>query len=134
MKRQNTPNSGPSQRQLRVGEQLKHIVAETLNRGAFAHEDLREVALITVTEVQPSPDMRQATAYVVSLNDQNIEKVIKALNSESYIFQKEMGRQISMKFTPKIFFKADESFENSARINQLLSDIHIPEDDDTEEA
>lgn len=130
MSKHHKPSSGPSQRQLRVGEQLKHIIAETLQRGDVQHEDLQNTAMITVTEVRPSPDMRQATAYVVSLGDENIDAAIKALNEESYVFQKELGRQMSMKFTPRIHFKADDSFENSMRINQLLSEVSKPHTDE----
>lgn len=117
----------PSQRQLRVGEQLKHIIAETLQRGDLQHPDLNNVAMLTVTEVRPSPDLRQATVYVVSLGDENIDSALSALNEESYAFQKEMGKQMSMKFTPRLRFKQDESFENSMRINQLLDEISKPE-------
>lgn len=127
MSRHNKHANGPSQRQLRVGEQLKHIIAETLLRGDFQHESLSNLSMLTVTEVRPSPDMRQATAYVVSLSDENIDEAIAALNEEGYIFQKEIGRQMSMKFTPRVKFKADDSFENSQRINQLLHEISKPE-------
>ncbi|MBG77796.1 MAG: ribosome-binding factor A [Alphaproteobacteria bacterium] len=127
MSRHKNTQAGPSQRQLRVGEQLKHIIAETLQRGSLQHPDLGNVAMLTVTEVRPSPDMRQATAYVVSLLDQDIQAAIHALNEESHVFQKEIGRQMSMKFTPRIAFKPDDSFENSQRINQLLDEIKDPE-------
>lgn len=122
--------SGPSQRQLRVGEQLKHIIAETMHRGDFQHEELQKADLLTVTEVRPSPDMRQATAYIVGMNDMDVDAVIKALNEESFVFQKEIGRQMSMKFTPKVRFKFDDSFENSARINKLLYDIQTGRDEE----
>ncbi len=115
--------NGPSQRQLRVGEQLKHIIAESLQRANLQHESLQNIAMLSITEVRPSPDMRQATAYVVSLQDENIEEAVKALNEEHYVFQKEIGRQMSMKFTPKVHFKADHSFENSQRINKILNEI-----------
>jgi ribosome-binding factor A len=123
-------SQGPTQRQLRVGEQLKHIIAQTLQRGDFMHEELQQTALLTVTEVRPSPDMRQATAYIVTMGDKDIEPVLKALNEEGFIFQKEIGRQMSMKFTPKVRFKFDDSFENSARINKLLYDIQEGRDED----
>ena len=122
-KRPQNPANGPSQRQLRVGEQLKHIIAEILQRGDIAHPDIDGAGLLTVTEVRPSPDMRQATAYIVSLGDENIDAALAALNESSKAFQKEIGRQMSMKFTPRITFKGDDSFENSMRINQLLSEI-----------
>ncbi len=123
MAKNHKQNNGPTQRQLRVGEQLKHIIAEVLQRGDVQHESLKDTGLLTVTEVRPSPDMRQATAYIVSLEDNNIDDALKALNQESYAFQRELGKQMSMKFTPRIHFKMDDSFENSMRINQLLEDI-----------
>lgn len=131
MKRQHTGN-GPSQRQLRVGEQLKHILAEELQRFDLSSlmEDGGVAPMLTVTEVQPSPDMRQATAYVVTMDDRDIEAVLHGLNEQHVVFQKAIGRQMSMKFTPRIRFKQDRSFENSQRINQLLSEVDRSHFDD----
>lgn len=122
-------NTGPSQRQLRVGEQLKHIIAEALQRGTFASPLLQQ-AMLTVTEVQPAPDLRQATAYIGCLTDDNVDDVVKALNDESWDIQKQISRQSTTKFTPKVLFKADTVLESSARIHALLSEVHIPEDED----
>lgn len=120
MSRQTSNTKGPSQRQLRVGEQIKHIIAETLQRGDL----MEDLPLLTVTEVRPSPDMRQATAYVVSMNDETVTPALEALNANSRLFQKELGRQMSMKFTPRIHFKVDDSFENAQRINALLGSLN----------
>jgi len=120
----------PSQRQLRVGEQLKHIIAETLQRGHFGHEDLLDCGHITVTEVRASPDLRNATAYIVVYNDDDINPVIKALNAESSVFQKDIGSQSNMKFTPRISFKEDYSFAQAGRIEDVLKDITYPTDED----
>lgn len=114
-----------SQRQLRVGEQLRHIIAETLQRGHFTHELLQSTHEITVSEVRPSPDLKNATAYVSSYIDSvDIEGVIKALNSEAKEFQKEIARQGNFKFTPRVTFKLDYSFDEAAKIENLLKDIN----------
>lgn len=117
---------GPSQRQLRVGEQIKHIIAETLQRGHFAHEALLNTG-ITVSEVRVTPDLRNAKAYVMSLGGENIDAILPALNAESQAFSKAINAQSNMKFTPKVRFVRDESFEEAQRIDQLLRDIDIPE-------
>ncbi len=128
MKRRAT-SSEPSQRQLRVGEQLRHIVAECLQRGHFHHEILLSAKGITVTEVRCSPDLRNATAYVMSLGGSNMDEILPALNDEARYFQKEINRNSNLKFTPRLRFKADESFDEAQRIDQLLKSVHIPEDE-----
>lgn len=119
---------GPSQRQLRVGEQLRHIIAETLYRGHFHDETLMNAGQITVTEVRCSPDLKNATAFVMSLGGLNIDEIIPALNEHAHIFQKEIGRGGTMKFTPRVRFMKDESFENAQNIENLLRDLNIPKD------
>ena len=117
-------NQGPSQRQLRVGEQIRHIIAETLQRGHFHEEILIDTAgNVTVTEVRPSPDLKQATAYVISLGGADMDKILPALNNEAHIFQKDINAKANLKFTPKIRFKHDASFENVQRLDALLSNI-----------
>ncbi len=119
---------GPSQRQLRVGEQIKQIIAETLQRGHFHHEALLDAGHITVGEVRVTPDLKNAKAYVMSLGGRNMEEILPALNEEAQAFAKEINRQSNMKFTPKIRFVKDESFEEAQRIDDLLRSVHIPED------
>ena len=120
---------GPSQRQLRVGEQVKQIIAETLMRGHFHHEALID-ADITVGEVRVTPDLRNARAYVMSLGGKDMDAIIPALNQESQQFSKAINKQSNMKFTPKVTFVKDESFEEAQRIDALLREVHIPEDDE----
>ncbi|MCB1650976.1 MAG: 30S ribosome-binding factor RbfA [Alphaproteobacteria bacterium] len=120
-------NNEPSQRQLRVGEQLRHIIAETMNRGHFHHEALMDAGRVTVAEVRVSPDLKHAKAYVMSLGGADMESILPALNEEAYVFQKEVSRQSSLKFTPKIIFVRDESFDEAQRINDLLRTVHIPD-------
>ena len=119
---------GPSQRQLRVGEQIKQIIAETMARGHFYHEALINAGHITVGEVRVTPDLRNAKAYVMSLGGNNMDEILSALNEESQMFSKEINRQSNMKFTPKIRFVKDESFEEVQRIDDLLRSVNLPDD------
>lgn len=127
MKQQHSQHKGPSQRQLRVGEQLRHIIAEVLSRGHFHNEVLLD-AHITVAEVRVTPDLKQAKAYVMSLGGQDMEEILPALNEEAYAVQKEVSRQSNLKFTPKIRFVRDESFDEAQKIDELLRGVHLPED------
>lgn len=120
--RQHSP-AEPSQRQLRVGEQIKHIVAETLRRGHFHDSALLDAGKITVTEVRASPDLKNATAYVILLGGGEMGDILKALNDAAPVFQKDIGRLAAMKFTPRMRFVADESFDNAKRIDELLGSI-----------
>lgn len=131
----------PSQRQLRVGEQLRHIIAETLHRGHFQNIHLLDAsANVTVSEVRPSPDLKHARVYVMALGGQDMDKILPALNEEAHIFQKDIARSASLKFTPRVKFVTDESFANAEHITNLLRGVYIPkdepddDDDQTEEA
>jgi ribosome-binding factor A len=115
--------NNPSQRQLRVAEQIKHIVAETLMRGHFQHEALMEAGKVTVTEVRISPDLKHATAYVLTLGGQNMEQILPALNEEAHAFQKEINRQMKIKFTPKIQFRADDVFDKAMRLEGIINNL-----------
>lgn len=114
----------PSQRQLRVGEQLRHIIAEILQRGDFHDESLINAEGITVTEVRPSPDLKHATAYVMSLGGKDMEDILPALNAAAGEFQREINKKSNLKFTPKVKFRMDESFEQGQKMDALLSNLH----------
>ena len=116
---------GPSQRQLRVGEQLRHIIAETMQRGHFHDEILINMASdVTVTEVRPSPDLKQATAYVISLGGHDMDRILPALNNDAPLFQKDINSKSNLKFTPRVKFKLDTSYENVQKLDEILSNIH----------
>ncbi|MBO6825691.1 MAG: 30S ribosome-binding factor RbfA [Sneathiella sp.] len=121
-----------SKRQLRVGEQLRHIIAEVLAEGNIHDPDVAGSS-ITVTEVQTSPDMRNATVYVVPLGGLNEDTIIKGLNRSSGFIQSEMGRQLSMKFTPRLSFKRDDSFDYGDHIDSLIRSIHKDDVNEGEE-
>lgn len=124
MKNTNTPSAGPSQRQLRVGEQLRHVMTDTLARGHFHDEFLREHSgLVSVSEVRVSPDMKHATAYATMIGGQNLKEALESLNANADIFQKEIGRQVRMKFTPKLKFVEDTLYDSAAKIDALLHSL-----------
>ena len=115
----------PSQRQLRVGERFRHIIADTLRRGHFHEAVLLDLgAHVSISEVRASPDLKHATAYVVALGGQDLTEVIPALNRAAPVFQKAINRDSNLKFTPKIRFKEDEAFEYGQKIESILSDIN----------
>jgi ribosome-binding factor A len=122
MKRSTT--NDPSQRMLRVGEQIKHVLADALARGHFYDPLLMDHATtITVTEVRVSPDLKHATAYCISLGGNMMEELLPALNEEAFNFQKEVNRQTQLKFTPKLQFRKDESFDKAMKLEGIINTI-----------
>ncbi|MGM0421522.1 MAG: 30S ribosome-binding factor RbfA [Pseudomonadota bacterium] len=118
----------PSQRQLRVGEQIRHALFEILQRESFHDPDLAEANMLTISEVKVSPDLKNATAYVSSLKDEGEEDMIKALNRVNRFIKKEVSRRVVLRYTPKIWFKNDPGFDYALDINTLLNDEQIQKD------
>lgn len=117
-------SKGPSQRQLRVGEQIRHMIVETLQRGHFQDEILiDQAANVTVSEVRVSPDLKNATAYVITLGGKDMDIILPALNDSAFYFQKEINRSSKLKFTPRINFRYDDSFDEAQRIEALLDKV-----------
>ena len=113
-----------SQRQLRVGEELKHVMCDTLRKGRFNDVILMDHAnSVTITEVQVSPDLKHATAYIVTLGGQHMDTILPALNESAAIFQKDIARNLRLKFTPRVHFRPDHSFDTASRINTILNQI-----------
>ena len=119
--------NGPSQRQLRVGEMLRHALADVLRRGDIRDTDLNGVS-VTITQIKPSPDMRHATVFCEPLGGQNAKQVIAALNKHKGYLRGEMGREIAMKFTPELRFVEDESFAEAQKIDDLLRSSRVARD------
>ena len=110
----------PSQRQLRVGEELRHVLAGILARGELRDPVLKDLS-ITVSEVRASPDMRHATAFVMPLGGADDPgAVIDALNRAAPFLSHEVGRQITMKYTPSLRFELDTVFDEAQHIEDLL--------------
>ena len=118
---------GPSQRQLRVGELLRHALAEVLRRGDIRDPELSGVS-VTVTQVKPSADMRYATVFVEPLGGKNAVVVVRALNRNKSYLRGEMGHQIALKFTPELRFVEDTSFAEAEKIETLLKSERVQRD------
>ncbi|MBR0791047.1 30S ribosome-binding factor RbfA [Bradyrhizobium manausense] len=129
---------GGSQRQLRVGEQVRHAIAEILAQGSVHDADL-EGHIITVPEVRMSPDLKLATIYVMPLGGRDTELVITALDRNKKFLRGEVARRVNLKFAPDIRFRVDERFDEAERIEKLLrtpavqKDLEQDPDSDREE-
>ncbi|MFN3623422.1 MAG: 30S ribosome-binding factor RbfA [Hyphomicrobium sp.] len=117
----------PSQRQLRVGELIRHKLAEMLARGEI-HDDVIASHVITVPEVRLSPDLKLATAYIVPLGGADTEAVIEALNRNKRYIRGELAHAVNLKFAPDIRFRRDETFEEASRIDALLASPKVRQD------
>ncbi len=119
--------AGASQRQLRVGELVRHSLS-----GILLREDLHEPELydttVTVTEVRMTPDLKRATCYVMPLGGENPQAIVKALARVAPRLSHEIGRQVDLKFTPKLLFKTDDSFTEAARMDALLRSPKVAAD------
>ena len=113
---------GPSQRQLRVGETLRHTLSEILMREDFFDPDLANVS-ITISEITVSPDLANARVYTMPLGGVNIEVVLPALNRLAPLIQSLVAKKVHLRRTPRLRFLLDESFENAARMNELFAAI-----------
>lgn len=121
--------AGPSQRQLRVGEQIKHMLADELSRGNLHHPDLKN-CLVTITEVRSSPDLRHATVYtgIFGASVHKMRLVLDALNEMAPQIQGTLGRKLAIKFTPRLHFKLDDTLEEADHINRLLNSKKVRQD------
>jgi ribosome-binding factor A len=119
---------GPSQRQLRVGEQVRHALADVLARGEVRDEVI-ESTVISVSEVRMSPDLKIATAFVAPLAAKDDDAVIKALaHNAKFIRGRVSGALRQMKYMPEFRFRLDTSFDNMAKIDSLLRSPEVARD------
>ena len=124
-------DKAPSQRQLRLGEELRHALARIVERTNFRDPDLRDVP-ITVTEVRLSPDLKNATVFVMPLAGANIDSVVAALRRAAAYFRGRIAREVKVKFVPVLSFEPDMSFEIASRIDALLHSPAVARDTETE--
>ncbi len=118
---QRAPAGGQqSQRQLRVGEALRHVLAELLMRGEV-HDPALAEARLTVSEVQVSRDLRHAVAYVTELGGDLGDELLEALNRAAPYLRGEASRRVHLKYAPTLVFRSDPSFAEAARIDALLA-------------
>ncbi len=123
---------GPSQRQLRVGEVIRQRFAEFLSRDGLVRDGLEAKILkktsITVTEVRISPDLRQASVYVMPLGGAHLLEIVAKLNEEAPRLKKAALGDLHLKYVPNIKFIADESFDRAAAMDQLLDSRDVTRD------
>ncbi|MEZ0172682.1 30S ribosome-binding factor RbfA [Microvirga sp. TS319] len=120
-------NTGPSQRQQRVAELVRHALAEVLSRGDL-QDDVLTKHVITIPEVRMSPDLKLATAYVMPLGGKDEDAVIKALEKNKKLLRQEVAHRVNLKFAPDLRFRRDESFDEAARIDALLRSDRVSRD------
>jgi ribosome-binding factor A len=111
---------GPSQRQLRAGELVRHALADLLRQGDL-HDEALEGASVTVTEVRLSPDFKHAVCFVQPLGGVHAGEVVDALNRHARFLRGRLGREIDMKFTPDLRFVHDQSFDEAAHMDALFN-------------
>ena len=111
-----------SQRQLKVGEELRHLISNALLRSSFYDEHI-ENNNITITEVNVSPDLKNAKVYVMPLGGENKADVLNSLDKAAGRLKKIISSNISLRQTPKLIFKIDETFEYAKKINDILDKI-----------
>jgi|SRR5690348_3044501 ribosome-binding factor A len=126
-RRQSGKSTGPSQRQLRVGELIRHALAEVFTRGEM-HEAVLSPEALTVSEVRMSPDLRLATVFVLPLGGKEVAQILAALEANRRYLRGVVARAVNLKFAPEVRFRADESFEQARRIDRLLASDKVRQD------
>jgi ribosome-binding factor A len=119
--------AGPTQRQQRVAELVRHALAEVLARGDI-QDDVITRHVITVPEVRMSPDLKLATAYVMPLGGKDEDAVLAALERHRKVLRQEVARRVNLKFAPELRFRRDDSFDEAARIDALLRSERVQRD------
>ena len=127
MARQQFTPEQQSVRVLKVGERVRHVLSEIFTR-QLVHDDTLSAHSLSVTEVRMSPDLRNAAVYVKSQLGSNEDEVLHALRQNTAFLQREVAQRLGLKFAAKLKFRADESFDEAGRIEQLLSDPRVARD------
>ena len=125
-RKQHTPEEH-SVRLLKVGERVRHVLAELLTRQQV-HDATLSGHTVSVTEVRMTPDLRHAAVYVKPLLGSDEEEVVHALRQNTAYLQREVAKRLGLKFAPKLQFRADESFDEASRIEKLLADPRVKRD------
>ena len=118
---------GPSQRQLRVGEELRHVLANVFEKGVVRDPGLAGVS-VTVSEVRVGADLRSATVFVVPLGGGNAEAMLNALARARSFLRRRVAEEVRFKFVPDLVFRLDPSFDEAEHIEQLLRDPAVARD------
>lgn len=120
----------PSQRQLRVGELIRHALAEILARGELMDDEVSRL-MITVPEVRVSPDLRNATVYIIPLGGSDHKAAEKAITRHARWLRGQVAKRINLKFAPDLIFRYDDRFDETAHIDALLHSPEVARDLDT---
>ncbi|MBP2295859.1 30S ribosome-binding factor RbfA [Azospirillum rugosum] len=126
-KKHDAAGKPPSQRQLRVGEELRHALAELLQRGDFHDPELADLN-VTVTEVRISPDLRNATAFVTPLGGGHMDETLAALRRAGPFLRGQIARAINLRYAPTLSFEADTSFDYASHIDNILHSPAVARD------
>src|SRR5215211_6403802 len=118
---------GPSQRQLRVGELIRHALAEILRRGEV-HDSALEGMVVTVPEVRMTPDLKLATVFVMPLGGKGADVLVEALDRNKRFLRGEIGHQVHLRYAPDLRFRLDTSFDEGERIDTLLRSPEVKRD------
>ena len=118
---------GPTQRQLKVGELIRHALAEIFARGEIVDEVLSRYSL-TVPEVRMTPDLKLATVYVLPLGGEGAEDVVAHVEKHKRFLRGEVAKRVKLRYMPELRFKIDTSFESSRRIDELLASSKVARD------
>jgi ribosome-binding factor A len=124
---QHQPGKGPSQRQLRVGEMIRHAFAEILMRSEIADPEFDGHA-ITITEVKVSPDLRNATVFCLPFGEGDPNAVRAALIKHQRFLRGELAKRVNLKYMPNLSFQIDETFDQAERIDTILSSPEVKRD------
>lgn len=122
-------SEGRSVRTLKVGEAMRHVLADVLARGDI-RDDVLDRHIVSISEVRVSPDLRHATAYImpVGASPSEQEAVLRALNSHARQLKGELARRVNTKYAAEIHFRVDESYAEAARIDALLRSPKVARD------
>ncbi len=121
--------ASPSQRQLRAGELVRHALGDMLTRDEVLDPDY-DMRMITVPEVRMSPDLKNATAYIMPLGGQELKLAVEACKRNAKFMRGILAKKVTMKFVPNLFFRVDDSFERGAKIDKLLGIAPVVSADD----
>jgi len=123
----------PSQRQLRVGEVIRHALAEILQRGEV-HDPVFEGTIVTIPEVRMAPDLKCATVYVAPLGGKDTDAVVEAFERNKKYLRGEVARRVNLRTAPDLRFRVDSSFDVGARVDAVLRSVEVVRDLEAEPA
>ena len=122
-----TEKKEPTQRQLRVGQEIKKVIASMLEKGEIRDEVVQN-SFITITEARISPDLKYCNIYIMTLNGDKIQEVVDAMNKYAWFVRKQLGVKLKLRYTPEVNFRIDDTFEQVDHIERLLRDPRVAQD------